>query len=201
MKTSELIDRLYESTGINAKKVVKKYLPRAAVFGGLAAGAALAMSPDEKKLLADSVSRNQERYPEYDDLHTMASKTLLPAAVGSIGGLAIGAVLGKRGLGKKTLAKAMANEKSEVIRPLLKAVDKKYGSEKLRMAGGALAGYAVGDKITGTPFEIGQAKNDYKAGLKRYDGNKLRAGVSATSPWTMNLGLYGAEKMHLKQGQ
>lgn len=195
MKPSELIDRLYRSSGIDFKAIHNKYKVPLAFGAGAVLTGALTMPKSEKKLLADSVSRNQERFPEYDPLSSMAEKVLVPGAIGSIIGAGAGVLAAKKGFGKKLLRETMNKEKSQILRPVLGKISDRFGEEKLRMAGGALAGYELGDTVASLPFEVQQAGNDYRAGLKRYQGDKLRAGVSATSPWTFNTGLYAAEKI------
>lgn len=195
MKPSELIDRLYRSSGIDFKAIHNKYKAPLAFGAGAITAGALTMPKSEKKLLADSLARNQERFPEYDPLSTMASKVLIPGAVGSVIGAGAGVLAAKKGFGKKFLEETMKKEKSQILRPVFGRISDRFGEEKLRMAGGAFAGYELGDTLASLPFEVQQAKSDYGAGLKRYQGNKLRAGVSASSPWTFNAGMYAAEKM------
>lgn len=197
MKTSELINRLYNTTGVDFKAVHNKYkAPLAFGAGALTAGALL-MPEDEKKHLADALTRNRERYPEYSSLGSMLKKVYVPGTIGSIVGTGAGIALAKKGLGKKVMQKALNNEKSVVISPILNKINERGGADKVRMAALGLAGYKLGDEAAALPFTIEQVRDDYHSGLQRYDGDKLRAGVGASWPATADLGvgMYVADRM------
>lgn len=193
MNTSELIGRLYKTTGVDFKAVHNKYKAPLA-FG---AGALLMMPKDEKEHLRDALTRNQDRYPEYNSLGDMLKKVYVPGAIGSAAGIGAGVLAAKHGFGKKILSKALNNEKSVVVSPVLNKINKKFGDEKVRMAAAGLAGYKIGDEIGALPFTIDQVRDDYHSGLKRYDGDKLRAGIGASWPATFDVGagMYAADKI------
>jgi hypothetical protein len=197
MKTSELINRLYNTTGVDFKAVHNKYKAPLAFGAGAITAGALLMPNDEKKHLTDALTRNQERYPEYNSLGDMLKKVFVPGAIGNIVGVGAGIALAKKGLGKNVMNKALNNKESVVVRPMLHKVNERFGDEKVRMAALGLAGYKIGDEVAALPFTIDQVKDDYHSGLKRYDGDKLRAGVGASWPLTADLGagMYIADKM------
>lgn len=172
MKTSTLIDKLYNTTGIDAKAVSKKYKLPAVIGAGIVAGGAMAMPKSEKKILSDSIFRDRDRFPEYDSLGLAASRTVLPGYVGTAAGLGLGALAARKGLGKKQIQKVLDSKKSLIVSPALNKLSGKFGERKIRMATGGIVGAGLGGHIAGKPFEAQQSINDYHSGMKRYDGNK-----------------------------
>jgi len=237
VNASELIDKIYNASGVNLKAVAKRYKTKALVGGAIAGTAALTMPSEAKGKLKDALTRNHKVYPEYDSLGTMTGRMELSGAVGNIAGAAAGAIIGGKQYDKKlleskavrgTLEKIMtkgvkgteervpsflgtqlkahalhkaekeAKKPSLIVKPLMERASKRFGEAGPRMAAGALAGGVIGGEAVSAPFNAKQISNDYHSGLKRYNGNRLQAGVSATSPYTFNLGLYGADKMAKK---
>ena len=82
-----------------------------------------------------------------------------------------------------------------LLKPIMEKATKRFGESSPKMVAGGLAGAAIGSQAVALPFDAQQAHRDYKSGLKRYDGNKFRAGVSAIPFPVPGVSMYAAEKL------